>query len=133
MDRPRFLTLEQVHALHRQSLERYGGADGLRDAGLLDAAINMPMAQFGGAFLHEDLFEMAAAYLFHLCQNHPYRDGKKRTALAAALVFLHANGYDCTATNDELEAITLTVARGEADKPTLAAFFRERTAPHRTR
>jgi death-on-curing protein len=129
MDTPRFPTLDQVHALHHQSLERYRGADGVRDAGLLDAAINMPMAQFGGAYLHEELFEMAAAYLFHICQNHPYRDGSKRTALAAALVFLHANGYDCTATNDELEAITLTVARGEADKPTIAAFFERRTTP----
>jgi len=129
MQSPQFLTHDQIHELHRVSLERYGGADGVRDIGLLDAAINMPMAQFGGDFLHEDLFEMAAAYLFHICQNHPYRDGNKRTALAAALVFLHANGHACTATNDELEAVTLTVARGEADKPTLAAFFRERTTP----
>lgn len=124
-----FLSLEQIHDLHRESLERYGGADGVRDAGLLDAAVAMPAAQFGGEYLHASLYDKAAAYLFHLCQNHPYRDGNKRTALAAALLFLDAHGRACTASVDQLEQLTLAVARSELDKPTIAAFFEQYTTP----
>lgn len=73
-------------------MEAFGGSDGLRDANLLASTVAQPSATFGGSLLHEDLFAMAAAYLFHIVMNHPFIDGNKRTGLAAALVFLDING-----------------------------------------
>ena len=92
MNEPDFLTVDDVLLLHEEQLEHYGGGTGVRDAALLDAAIGMPQQSFGGALVHEDLFAMAAAYAFHIAQNQPFIDGNKRTALAAALVFLDLNG-----------------------------------------
>ena len=89
---PLFLTLDEVVATHRDQIERYGGSLGVRDWGLLQSAVAMPAATFGGQFLHTDLCEMAAAYLFHLVQNHPFIDGNKRVAHAAMETFLMLNG-----------------------------------------
>lgn len=75
---PLFLDLNQIIRLHTQLIDRYGGQSGIRDTGLLQSAIAMPRAGFGETYLHKDLFEMAAAYLFHLVQNHPFLDGNKR-------------------------------------------------------
>jgi len=72
-------------------IKTYGGSEGLRDAGLLHSAIAVPQASFGGNYLHAGLFEMAAAYLYHIVQNHPFVDGNKRTGAAAAIVFLAMN------------------------------------------
>ena len=80
---PLFLDLDFVLRIHLSLIERYGGEPGVRDIGLLHSAIAMPQASFGGEFLHEDLFEKAAAYLFHIVQNHPFMDGNKRTGAAA--------------------------------------------------
>lgn len=122
---PIFLTLAEVLDLHRTSLARHGGTDGLRDNHLLRSALAQPEASFGGTYLHVNLYEMAAAYLFHLTQNHPFVDGNKRIGLAVALAFLWTNGIVCTASNKEVVALTLTVARGELDKPAIAAIFRQ--------
>jgi death-on-curing protein len=121
---PVFLTLEQVVRVHQSTLERYGGLDGLRDAGLLASAVAMPQSAFDGEWLHDDLFEMAAAYLFHLAQNHPFLDGNKRVGAACALIFLAMNGVDVEADEDGLVEITLRAATGNADKRDIAAFFR---------
>jgi len=66
---PTFLDLDQIIALHLSMIERYGGSDGLRDLGLLQSAMAMPQASFGGEYLHKDIFEMAAAYLFHIVKT----------------------------------------------------------------
>src|SRR5450631_2767122 len=87
-----FLTLAEVIDIHSNQIELYGGQNGVRDFGLLQSALAQPEASFAGQWLHEDIFLMAAAYAFHVCQNHPFFDGNKRTALAAALVFLELNG-----------------------------------------
>ena len=76
---PDFLTLDEVLEIHRDQIERYGGAAGIRDLGLLQSALAQPSATFGGQYLHADLHEMAAAYLYHLVQNHPFLDGNKST------------------------------------------------------
>lgn len=89
---PAFLTLAEVLEIHSNQIELYGGTHGVRDLHLLQSALAQPEASFGGAWLHEDIFEMAAAYAFHICQNHPFLDGNKRTALATALLFLDING-----------------------------------------
>jgi len=88
---PRFLSVQRVLALHSLQLKLFGGSEGVRDQSLLESAIAMPATSFGGQYVHADLAEMAAAYLFHLNKNHPFIDGNKRTATAAALVFLKLN------------------------------------------
>jgi death on curing protein len=99
----------------------------VRDAGLLESAVAMPGAGFGGQYLHRDVPEMAAAYQFHLAQNHPFFDGNKRVAAIAAAVFLRLNGWELTADPDDFYRVTLAVADGSADKSAAAAFFRANT------
>ncbi len=98
----KFLSHAQVLQLHDDVINRYGGSHGLRDQGLLESALAMPEAAFGGQFLHPDIATMAAAYLFHLFQNHPFLDGNKRIGAAAAVTFLWVNGVELTLSNDEL-------------------------------
>ena len=121
---PLFLDLDRVLRTHRSLIEHYGGAEGIRDVGLLHSAIAMPQASFGGEFLHKDLFEMAAAYLYHIVQNHPFLDGNKRTGAAAAIIFLTLNGIDLQGDEEGLVELTLAVAKGEAGKQQIAEFFR---------
>ena len=120
---PFFLKLEQILRLHQQLIEKFGGTTELRDQGLLESAIEMPAAQFGGEYLHGSVPEMAAAYLFHLCRNHPFVDGNKRVALASAEIFLNVNGWQLVASNDQLETVTLSVAASEMEKQKLTEFF----------
>ncbi|MDP2735390.1 MAG: type II toxin-antitoxin system death-on-curing family toxin [bacterium] len=122
---PLFLTLDEVVAIHRDQVERYGGDPGIRDIELLKSAVAMPTAGFGGDYLHTDIFEMAAAYLFHIIRNHPFVDGNKRTGAVAALVFLMMNGVELHATEDKLEAMVRSVAEGKTDKTRVASFFRK--------
>ena len=122
---PDFLTLEEVLEIHDDQINRYGGASGIRDFGLLESALAQPQTIFGGSFLHTDLFEMAAAYFFHIIQNHPFMDGNKRVGAVAALVFLEMNNKTVIMTNDELESQVLSVAQGLTDKTESAKFFRE--------
>ena len=91
---------------------------------LLQSAIAMPTAAFGGHLLHGDVFEMAAAYLFHIVQNHPFLDGNKRVGAAAAAIFLGLNDQRLIADPDDYADLTLSVARGETAKPAIADFFR---------
>lgn len=119
-----FLSLQEVIEVHRDQIERYGGSLGVRDMGLLQSAVAMPMAQFGGQFLHGDLFEMAAAYLFHLVQNHPFIDGNKRVGAASAAVFLLLNDCELTAPEDAYADLVLSVAQGQMQKSAIAEFFR---------
>jgi len=84
--------VEAVVAIHAEVLAAHGGLPGLRDRGLLESAVAAPQASIGGKPLIVDPIEVGAAYLFYLCRNHPFADGNKRTALAAALVFLLVNG-----------------------------------------
>lgn len=122
---PHFLTLDEVLALHEDQIRRYGGSHGLRDPGLLSSAVGTPRATFGGTLLHESLFEMAAAYLYHLARNHPFVDGNKRTALAAALAFLWLNDHELEAGEDELTELVLGVAAGSVSKAQVAVFLEE--------
>ena len=125
---PDFLTLDEILRIHRDQIERYGGSLGVRDQGLLESAIAMPQARFGGQYAHTDLCEMGAAYLFHLTKNHSFIDGNKRVGTAAALVFLEMNGVSVEATNEEIAALTLGVAEGKTSKSAVAEFFRKHSA-----
>src|SRR6266436_5193191 len=121
---PTFSTLDEVLEIHHDQLARYGGAAGVRDLGLLQSALAQPQATFSGRFLHADLFEMAAAYLFHLVQNHAFLDGNKRAGTVAAIVFLRMNEQELKVTNDELESLVLSVAQSQVDKAAITTFFR---------
>jgi len=120
-----FLSLAEVLEIHQDQIARYGGDPGTRDLNLLRSALGMPSASLGGVFLHGDIFEKAAAYLYHLSQNHPFVDGNKRTAAAAALVFLEVNGYESNAPRGILSKFVLALARGEHTKADAALFFRQ--------
>ena len=119
-----FLDVEDVLLLHADTIDTDGGSHGVRDHGLLDAAVAMPRQQFGGQYLHEDLSAMAAAYLFHIAQNHPFVDGNKRAAVMSALAFLRANDVEFSMAPQELEATTLKVAAGELSKDKLTKWMR---------
>jgi len=85
----------------------------------------MPMAQFSGQYLHTDVYEMAAAYLFHIVQNHPFVDANKRTGATAADVFLTLNGLELHAEESKYERLILSVAEGKTDKAAITKFFRQ--------
>ena len=121
----RFLVVDDVNRLHQLTIETHGGLPGIRDVGLLEAAVSMPLQTFDGEYLHPGIPAMAAAYLFHICQAHAYVDGNKRTAALAALVFLGVNGLEPLPEPDELEQMTMSVAKGELAKPELSSWFED--------
>jgi death-on-curing protein len=118
------LTVEDVLDIHDLHLQRYGGSAGLRDRALLESAVAQAAVSFGGQFLHSDLAEMAAAYLFSLVKNHAFVDGNKRVGLAAALTFLDLNGIAIDHSSDVLYDATMAVAEGRLEKDGLAEVFR---------
>jgi len=124
---PIFLTIDQVLAIHSRMIAEFGGDAGLRDSGLLESAVTMPQAAFGNLYLHKGIPAMAAAYLFHICKNHPFVDGNKRAAFAAAEVFIALNGYRLVATNDQCETWTMAVAQSTMEKQALTKLFRQHT------
>jgi death-on-curing protein len=126
---PVFLTLDEVLEIHRDQVARYGGTGGIRDVGLLSSALAMPMASFAGQFLHTDLYEMAAAYLFHLVKNHPFLDGNKRVGAAAVNVFMFMNAIRFGPDEDKYTNLVLRVATGEANKAAIAEFLRANCRP----
>ena len=126
---PEFLSLDEIIEIHRDQVERYGGELGIRDVGLLQSAAAVPKTTFGGEFLHSGIFEMAAAYLFHIVRNHPFVDGNKRTGAVAAVVFLAVNGVDLQAGEGAFEGLVVSVASGKAGKKAIAAFLREHSKP----
>jgi death-on-curing protein len=121
---PLFLTLDEVLQIHAEMIASFGGRDGVRDMALLESAIAQPSGRFGGAYLYDGFAQMAAAYLFGIAKNHAFIDGNKRTAAAAAIVFLKMNGVGFSCSNDELAAITEDVASGSKSREELVEFFR---------
>lgn len=121
---PLFLTFDEVVAINIDQVNRYGGLAGVRDEGLLLSALAMPQVGFGEEYAHKDLFEMAAAYLFHLVKNHPFVDGNKRVGAVAARIFLALNGVALDMPEDAIYDLVIATAEGRADKPAIAAAFR---------
>jgi death-on-curing protein len=118
-----FLQLDEVIRIHTDQIDRYGGLPGVRDLGLLDSAVAAPAASYGGSYLHGTLPEMAAAYLFHIAQNHPFLDGNKRTAAAASFLFLYLNDLVLDCSEDALVDLTLAVASAKCSKSEAAVFI----------
>jgi death-on-curing protein len=115
-----FLEVEHVLALHQRQLARFGGADGLRDSGLLESAVAQAQMSFGGEYVHEGLFAMAAAYLFHIVSNHAFVDGNKRVGLLTAITFLQLNGISIHQDSEALYELTIGVAEHRIDKSAVA-------------
>jgi len=124
----KFLNKSIVLSFHSDQLKLYGGKEGVRDHQLLESALAQPQASFDGDYVHKDLFHMAAAYGFHLCQNHPFYDGNKRTALIAMYTFLYVNGYQITADKKSLFAIVMDLANGKVSKDELTNYLKEHTS-----
>jgi death-on-curing protein len=122
---PLFLTYEEVIEINLDQVRRYGGTAGVRDEGLLLSALAMPQTGFGDEYAHKDLFEMAAAYLFHIVKNHPFIDGNKRCGAVAARVFLILNGADVDLSEDAAYDLVIATAEGRADKQQIAEVFRD--------
>jgi death-on-curing protein len=118
-----FLSLEDVLFIHEFQLKKYGGGSGIRDEGLLTSAIEMAASGFGDEYFHSFPFEMAAAYLFHMVQNHPFIDGNKRTGFASAHTFLKFNGYELNFSEDEVYTLVIEVATGQLSKEDVAKKF----------
>jgi death on curing protein len=123
-----YLTPQQVLFIHARLIAETGGAQGLRDIGLLASAVGRPQATFEGQELYPDLFTKAAALLASLILNHPFLDGKKRTGMTAAALFLQQNGQLLQTSNSELESFTLRVANGGLSVNEIAAWLEENSS-----
>ncbi len=121
-----YLSVDQVLRLHTRQIESFGGGAGLRDRGGLESAVARPAATFGGDDLYPDLAGKVAALMHLLVMNHPFVDGNKHVGAMAAELFLEANERRLLASDEELESLTLAVARGEIDAERLAIWFRQR-------
>ena len=130
-DDPVFLTVGDVLALHIDQIREFGGSEGLRDEGGLESAVAQASATYGGKYLHTGLFEMAAAYAFHIAENHPFVDGNKRAALNAAIVFLGLNGFDVVDDEGCLYDAMMGLASGEVGKGQMAALLEQLSEPWR--
>lgn len=124
MIEPIFLTVAEVLGIHREQLDAYGGIHGIRDQTLLESAVMTPQASFGGEYLHSDIFEMAAAYAFHIAENQPFLDGNKRTALVSGLAFLDLNGIVIIDPDGLLYNMLIDIANRKADKQDMAELLR---------
>lgn len=130
-DDPIFLTVGDVLALHIDQIREFGGAEGLRDEGGSESAVAQASATYGGKYLHSGPFEMAAAYAFHIAENHPFIDGNKRAALNAAIVFLGLNGFDVVDDEGCLYEAILGLATGEWTKGRMAELLERLSQPWR--
>ena len=110
------LTADIVREIHAEAIAKFGGLDGVRESALLESAVAAPQAGFAGKSAYVDLAEIAAAYLFYPCKNHPFLDGNKRTALGACIVFLRLNRVEPQPDRPEWEELTLAVASGAIDR-----------------
>ncbi len=130
MDKIIFIEIDQIKRMHREQIEAFGGIHGIRDHGLLESALNMPLFGFSDAYAHKDIFEMAAAYAYHLIKNHPFIDGNKRIGVLAVLVFLILNQAPLDIENDLLFALGIGVASSKLSKEKIAQIFRQHCKIH---
>jgi death on curing protein len=119
------LTTEIVCEIHDEAISQFGGSTGIRDFALLESAVAAPRASFGGVSPYQDLIEVAAAYLFYLCKNHPFVDGNKRVGLGACIVFLRLNGLEPAPDGDPWEKLTLAVASSAVDRDEVTRRLRK--------
>ena len=127
MTEPEWLAVDIVLDFHAEQLALFGGADGIRDRGLLESALARPINKF--AYGETEVVALAAAYGFGIARNHPFVDGNKRTALAAMIVFLGLNGIDLDAPQEAATAVVLSLAAGEFAEDDLARWIADHIRP----
>lgn len=120
----KFFTVEQVIEIHNAFLEDHGGLSGIRDKGLLVSAVEIPKASMFREHLHKTIYDKAAAYLFHIVQNHPFNDGNKRTGALTTILFLEENGIKIAFSDKDYEEFVVSVAQGEKNKEEIAYFLK---------
>lgn len=120
----KFFTVEQVIEVHDAFLEDHGGLPGIRDKGLLISSVEMPRASMFGEYLHKTIYDKAAAYLFHIVQNHPFNDGNKRTGALTTILFLEENGVKIAFSDQNYEEFVIKVAQGQKKKEKIAYFLK---------
>jgi death on curing protein len=124
----RFIPAGMVLTIHADLLQRYGGEPGLRDPGLLESALAQPRMTAGGREIHKTLFDKAAAYGYHVCNNHPFMDGNKRVAFVLMDVFLQRNGWEIISSEEEAYTMMISLASGRLSKAQLGIWLKEHTA-----
>lgn len=124
-----YLTTAEVLLLHARLIQRTGGSGGIRDMGLLESALARPKATFDQDELYPDLWSKAAALMHSLIKNHPFVDGKKRTALTAAGLFLELNGYRLVAGNQAALKFTQSAGVGRVGLGEMARWLEENSRP----
>ena len=120
-----YLSPAQLLFIHARLIAETGGAIGVRELGLLAAAVARPQATFDGEDLYPDLLTKAAALMDSLVRNHPFVDGNKRTGITAAGLFVLIDGWQLTASSAELEKFTLQVAQSQSDLATMTIWFEQ--------
>lgn len=120
-----FLSTSEVIHMHRIQIERFGGAHGVRDLGLLESAVHAPQAVFSGQFLHSSLLEMGAIYMYHLIKNHPFVDGNKRIGMIAGLTFLGFNDVCLSLTNEQVFLIGIGIAESKLSKEAIINILKK--------
>lgn len=124
----KYLTPEQVLAIHDRMIKRYGGSHGLRDIGLLESAVLRPQATFGGEDLYPSLFEKAAVLMHSLLKNHQFVDGNKRTAYFSTVIFLELNGYRLQNAHKKAVAFAKKVENSSLSLEQIAAWLKKNSS-----
>ena len=119
------LGVDIVREIHAEALKQFGGLNGVRDENLLASAVLAPQSSFGGKSPYSDVVDVAAAYLFYICRNHPFLDGNKRTAMMSAIVFLRLNGIEPELDSERWEKLMLDVAASRLDREQTTARLRK--------
>ena len=121
------LTVQDIYELHRELEDAFVLSSGVRDENLLASAVNTPFQTFMGNDLYPSIYDKAAQLCYGIANNHPFTDGNKRTALHSMYVYLIINGYDITATQQDVENLIINVAAGNMTNTELAEWLRENT------
>jgi death on curing protein len=119
------LTVDQIIEIHEAVIEAFGGLHGIRDRGLLESALGATQATAFGASVFSDVVEIAGAYLFYLCRNHPFVDGNKRVGMTSAIVYLKLNGLEPAKDSEKWERLVLDVANSVLDRDATTAGLRK--------
>ena len=130
MQNIRFLKIEEIIQMHIDQIRLFGGSHGIRDHKLLESAVYEPQASFAGAYLHKDVYHMAAAYAQGIIKNHPFIDGNKRTGIVSAFVFLQYNNCELDFDQDEFFALAIDIATSKIIYAKIAAYFKRKCINH---
>ena len=124
----KFLTLDDVLHIHRDQIDQMGGDPSLRSKGLLRACISVPSNKIGGHYAHQDIFEMAAAYIFHIIDQRPFTQANQRVAAMSCLYFLYLHQIDLTCSPEDFTQLVRKTSEGKNAKMQIADFLRRNSS-----